>query len=51
MFGNGILDTKMCLNHLTQEISDKSIKLNDLSKETDDLQDKYGNITIDQQEI
>ena len=51
VFENGILDTKMCLNCLTQEISDKSIKLNDLSKETDDLQAKYGNITINQQKI
>ena len=34
---NGISDTKAHLDWLTQEISDSNIKLNALSKETDDL--------------
>ena len=33
---NGISDTNMHLHRLTQEIGDNNIKLNDLSKETDD---------------
>ena len=44
---NGISETNAHLVWLTQEISDNSIKLNDLSKETDDLQAKYRNITRD----
>ena len=34
---NGISDTKVRLDWLTQKISDSNIKLNALSKETDDL--------------
>ena len=34
---NGISETNAHLVWLTQEISDNNIKLNDLSKETDDL--------------
>ena len=33
---NGISDTNTHLHRLTQEIGDNNIKLNDLSKETDD---------------